>query len=74
MKNKILKYFGQFPNYLTSYSLWKKSRNIPTEKLFSIRKKFAFMSSTNRVYTANVNRQTTDKLLFSYTIITGENV
>ena len=25
-------------------------------------------------YTANVNRQTTDKLLFSYAIITGENV
>ena len=25
-------------------------------------------------YTANVNRQTTDKLLFSYPIITGENV
>ena len=25
-------------------------------------------------YTANVNRQTTDKLLFSYAIITGKNV
>ena len=25
-------------------------------------------------YTANVNRQTTDKLLLSYAIITGENV
>ena len=25
-------------------------------------------------YTANVNRQTTGKLLFSYAIITGENV
>ena len=25
-------------------------------------------------YTANVNRQTTDKLLFLYAIITGENV
>ena len=25
-------------------------------------------------YTANVNRQTADKLLFSYAIITGENV
>ena len=25
-------------------------------------------------HTANVNRQTTDKLLFSYAIITGENV
>ena len=25
-------------------------------------------------YTANVNRQTTDKLLFSYASITGENV
>ena len=24
--------------------------------------------------TANVNRQTTDKLLFSYSIITGKNV
>ena len=26
------------------------------------------------IYTANVNRQTTDKLLFSYAIITGKNV
>ena len=26
------------------------------------------------MYTANVNRETTDKLLFSYAIITGENV
>ena len=25
-------------------------------------------------YTVNVNRQTTDKLLFSYVIITGKNV
>ena len=26
------------------------------------------------MHTANVNRQTADKLLFSYAIITGENV
>jgi len=26
------------------------------------------------LHTANVNRQTTDKLLFSYAIITGKNV
>ena len=26
------------------------------------------------IYTTNVNRQTTDKLLFSYAVITGENV
>ena len=29
---------------------------------------------THGEYTANVNRQTADKLLFSYAIITGENV
>ena len=31
-------------------------------------------TSTGIEYTANVNRQTADKLLFSYAIITGENV
>ena len=31
-------------------------------------------NSNGLSYTANVNRQTTDKLLFSYAIITGENV
>ena len=39
---------------------------------------FDFFSKTNHqmiIYlTANVNRQTADKLLFSYAIITGENV
>ena len=29
---------------------------------------------STQAHTANVNRQTADKLLFSYAIITGENV
>ena len=35
-------------------------------------KKVWIFNST--IYTANVNRQTTDKLLFSCAIITGKNV
>ena len=34
----------------------------------------ALLLSFEYTCTANVNRQTTDKLLFSYAIITGENV
>ena len=33
-----------------------------------------FTDDLTPTYTANVNRQTTDKLLFSYANITGENV
>ena len=33
-----------------------------------------FVPTLNRLYTANVNRQTTDKLLFSHAIITDENM
>ena len=37
---------------------------------------FTVIETTNprRGYTANVNRQTTDKLLFSHAIITDENM
>ena len=42
------------------------------EKFYWIKK--LEIEDTKTTYTANVNRQTTDKLLFSYAIITGENV
>ena len=36
--------------------------------------KSGYYMASSLYYTANVNRQTADKLLFSYAIITGENV
>ena len=59
MKKKIL---GRSETWPTSHlSHW------PSEPAYCI-------SDCRISYTANVNRQTTDKLLFSYAIITGENV
>ena len=42
-------------------------------KMASQPQKFSWLVNSN-IYTANVNRQTTDKLLFSYANITGENL
>ena len=73
------------PNYLNSHILLQNlctiSQNIshkPLEtymasvlpRFFDLKK----LGCPQCAYTANVNRQTADKLLFSYAIITGENV
>ena len=43
-------------------------------RTLTFKKGVIYLIKVNYTCTANVNRQTTDKLLFSYAIITGENV
>ena len=51
-----------------------KNHKIPNSKYILFILGSILLSLTTMTYTANVSRQTTDKLLFSYAIITGENV
>ena len=63
------------------YGLWWKTFfpiQCANEKMLSSDHGIQLLVTNIKVYfgcyTANVNRQTTDKLLVSYAIITGENV
>ena len=58
---------------LSSFQYVVGSNNKSTLTAAKFKKKKLF-SLLQVKYTANVNRQSTEKLLFSYAIITGENV